>query len=63
MLCFAVSALERLKNFVTKMLGRLLAHLGDPVRSQFEGIHKLILFLCDESLSGFAFYFQKIAGV
>lgn len=45
------------------MLGRLLAHLGDPVWSQFEGIHKLILFLCDESLSGFAFYFQKIAGV
>lgn len=49
MLCFAVSVLERLKKFVTKMLGRFLAHRGDTVWSQFGGMHKLILFLCDES--------------
>lgn len=63
MLCFAVSVLERLKKFVTKMLGRLLAHLGNTVWSQFGGMHKLILLLRDENLQSFAFYFLKIAGV
>lgn len=44
MLCFPVSVLERLKKFVTKMLDRLLAHLGDTVWSHFGGRHKL--FFC-----------------